>query len=591
MSAFTDSFQSGIPMPANFQDLTIEEVDKVTKTDTKDKKGKKNKEEEKPPGLHGIVLYTDGSTRPNPGFGGYGLHGYMYEVTEPKKGSGNQTDVLTRYGYVPKKEAAQKAKVDPDTGETAAGAAIKEVKPTQYFDGYGCFHVPVTNNYCELQGLNHSLKLANNYDIRYLTVLTDSMYVVEGINRLLPVWKNYNWTKKDGRMVQHKHTWLDAEQGKQALEAKGVRISVRWVKGHSVHLGNQLADKNSRMGSHRARDGVEENVFISEGPEGYWNTKYEKHPFLFHRAFYFTTREHSNQPGEYYLGEHGKDHEMIGTSTTDTRHSAVILKTPEPLIEILRDHQVKVSNGKEALVLGRLDKLFNNNLAKDINRFGTVCLLRRDSKRLDLYGIEQEKPKEAVYEGSDEQDEPVVSKTIATDDNNLPGIPITRELNPPLLAYRALQAVNLLKGLLLTWRKEDLEPNPKSMLGVTDITDTLFDKDDKDNFSLKKDYASGFTTFKQKVAYKDENNITKHHEIVVDMASDMPDRNVFKRIEKAKPRVFIITWTESETSFRYATIIDMQGDLGIWAASYSNLRFTVTPKAINVAKLTNKKKT
>ena len=47
----------------------------------------------------GIILYTDGGVRPrNPGPGGWGLHGYTYQNTEPKKGTGNPEIVLTNAG-------------------------------------------------------------------------------------------------------------------------------------------------------------------------------------------------------------------------------------------------------------------------------------------------------------------------------------------------------------------------------------------------------------------------------------------------------------------------------------------------------------
>jgi hypothetical protein len=58
---------------------------------------------------------------------------------------------------------------------------------------------------------------------------------------------------------------------------------------------------------------------------------------------------------------------------------------------------------------------------------------------------------EDVDQASEDQEPVKARMTYAQSD--LPGTPITKELNPPLLAYRSLQSVNLLKGLLLMWKK------------------------------------------------------------------------------------------------------------------------------------------
>jgi hypothetical protein len=90
---------------------------------------------------------------------------------------------------------------------------------------------------------------------------------------------------------------------------------------------------------------------------------------------------------------------------------------------------------------------------------------------------------------------------------------------------------------------------------VTDITSLIYDQNDKGELSVKKDYSAGFTAVRVNAQWRDEKGAAKEHEITVDMGADMPDRNVFKRIEKLTHKVMLITWLESETSFRYATIV------------------------------------
>ncbi len=50
---------------------------------------------------------------------------------------------------------------------------------------------------------------------------------------------------------------------------------------------------------------------------------------------------------------------------------------------------------------------------------------------------------------------------------------VTEQLNPPLIAIRAIESVNVLKGLLLAWQSND--PNIHS----TDITSHFYAPDEK----------------------------------------------------------------------------------------------------------------
>ena len=45
----------------------------------------------------GVVLYADGGSRENPGAAGSGIHGYLFEFSLPKKGTGNSKVVLTQH--------------------------------------------------------------------------------------------------------------------------------------------------------------------------------------------------------------------------------------------------------------------------------------------------------------------------------------------------------------------------------------------------------------------------------------------------------------------------------------------------------------
>jgi hypothetical protein len=140
---------------------------------------------------------------------------------------------------------------------------------------------------------------------------------------------------------------------------------------------------------------------------------------------------------------------------------------------------------------------------------------------------------------------------------------VTEQLSPPLIAIRAIESVNVLKGLLLSWEQGD-DQNITS----TDVTDYFYEQDDKKKNRLKKDFVTGFNGIKLSVE-----NFTGQDEIVeVCLGIDAPARNVLKHIELDDPKITVITWKESAEMYRYATIVKTKNDVGIWAGMYSNFK-------------------
>jgi hypothetical protein len=57
----------------------------------------------------------------------------------------------------------------------------------------------------------------------------------------------------------------------------------------------------------------------------------------------------------------------------------------------------------------------------------------------------------------------------------------------------------------------------------------------------------------------------------VTIGIDIANRNTLSALAALNPKVHLITWRESDTAFRYATIIQTDDDIGIWAGIYSNI--------------------
>lgn len=98
-----------------------------------------------------------------------------------------------------------------------------------------------TNNRMELMAAIAALSLLKEPCEIILT--TDSQYVRKGITEWLTGWKRNGWKTAAKKPVKNADLWqrLDEQNGRH-------QISWKWVKGHSGHSGNELADQLANRG-------------------------------------------------------------------------------------------------------------------------------------------------------------------------------------------------------------------------------------------------------------------------------------------------------------------------------------------------------
>ena len=102
-----------------------------------------------------------------------------------------------------------------------------------------------TNNRMELMAAIEGLAILKRPCKVKLT--TDSQYVRKGITEWLAGWKRKNWMTASKKPVKNVDLWkrLEAEAAKHDVEW-------RWVKGHSGHPDNEMADELARKGAKEA---------------------------------------------------------------------------------------------------------------------------------------------------------------------------------------------------------------------------------------------------------------------------------------------------------------------------------------------------
>ena len=113
------------------------------------------------------------------------------------------------------------------------GALLKYGNNKKTIKGY---EANTTNNIMELTAVIESLKtLVRPCEI---ILTTDSNYVKNGITKWIHNWKKTGWKTANKKAVKNKILWEQLD-----LETKRHNIKWKWVKGHSGHPENEIADE------------------------------------------------------------------------------------------------------------------------------------------------------------------------------------------------------------------------------------------------------------------------------------------------------------------------------------------------------------
>lgn len=509
----------------------------------------------------GLVLYTDGGARPNPGAAGWGIHGYMFKAQRPKRGSGNPEHLLTTHGYVlkadHKDESLETHEKDWDAVLSGKRKTPIEITPIHYVDGYGSFDSMVTNNVAELVAATRAFVHAAEHNVHYVRIFTDSEYVRKGLESWVAGWIRNNWFTSTGEPVKNREYWEELLQAREALQNRGCFVQISWVKGHDDHLGNELADQAATAGVMISRRllmkqpvDVAPNAIQTTQAEGYWKYDTERHPMIANTKMYYNTHTDFLRPGEYYLGEHGNDPDQAGKRMADGAYALVRLTEADPVLELVRNYQSKLSENTAGLMMARLDEVYRSQTHKQLSFYGEAAMIRgtkkqENTKRLDL--------------------------------NTLSDQELTYEFRPPKIAIRVVEAIQVLGNRLESFLLK--EPH----IVVTDLTPILYERsvkegkkgtEPKEIMTLKPEYNVGFAALPVQANYQKGDGIAQAP-VILTLGIDMLNRNALKRLEGSLPKVSLISWLESPEVFRYATVVEAGGDVGIWAGVYSNVRMVV----------------
>ena len=144
--------------------------------------------------MHNLIAYTDGACSRNPGPGGWGV------VIQAK--------------------------------------SVDKVVKQQSLKGGAA---ETTNNRMELMAAISALEALDRSS--EITIVTDSVYVKDGVTKWIIGWKRNGWKTAAKKPVKNEDLWkrLDTVREKH-------QVVWEWVKGHAGHPENELADELARSG-------------------------------------------------------------------------------------------------------------------------------------------------------------------------------------------------------------------------------------------------------------------------------------------------------------------------------------------------------
>jgi ribonuclease HI len=106
-----------------------------------------------------------------------------------------------------------------------------------------------TNNQMELMAAISALESLSRAS--EITIITDSVYVKDGVTKWIHGWKRNGWKTAAKKPVKNVELWqrLDAAQA-------GHQVTWEWVKGHAGHPENERADELARNGMEPFKPGA-----------------------------------------------------------------------------------------------------------------------------------------------------------------------------------------------------------------------------------------------------------------------------------------------------------------------------------------------
>lgn len=517
------------------------------------------------------IAYTDGSAMPNPGFYGSGAHAYFYTddgmgVKNVDKPLGND---ITNRGY---NETGDKKITEPMlTSYIGKGISLQKystelyklwvgdantetveeftnllnsdvfvVKPEFYLNMIESYAEVGTNNRGEVLALIGLIETIKKEEINVSKIIchSDSEYLL-AIFKGISNDKERKWFREDRPNID---LWLLLESEYQLLEHKGVDLEVKWVKGHSTNLGNNIADRLAYLARYKSSLSKSGRIYKINPGKKYWKPGFNKHPFIDFRQLFFNNHHGYINPNglpEYLIMNYKRDVET-GKKSNEAMLGVVQLTSGIDIINNIIDEHNKAMQKTSILSSVNLPEVYSQNHQLFLENFGS-----------DIYTFNPRNNTMLVLEER----------------------AVTSNVTPVGLANNAMHKTMRLRDILTKYLAKDNEPEFRRYV---DITDSIFKENDTGKTKCILPNGEKFLTVDFKY---DDVEMTN----VFQLGIDCIDRNHLRKIEKLKPKVTLVLDKRSDDIYEYYIIVETleNYDAGIFCNVYTNKVF---PKALKKKK-------
>ena len=192
-----------------------------------------------------ILIWSDGSSRGNPGPGGWGvvIVSPKKEVVELGGGEEHTTNnrmelmgAISALSYVEKNISSNLNHIGLEQLDAVQGASEKRPSPSPVLD---------SGHFQNLKlGRDEGASERNNEEVRqmlksyHILIHTDSIYVINGITKWVHNWRRNNWLTSEKEEVLNRDLWE-----KLFSLTAGKKIEWKYVAGHSGTPGNERCDE------------------------------------------------------------------------------------------------------------------------------------------------------------------------------------------------------------------------------------------------------------------------------------------------------------------------------------------------------------
>lgn len=440
------------------------------------------------------LFYTDGSVRPNPGHGGFGVYGFVYEIsTKPK----NQKHPFKGNLFF-SDDGVRKEKGELPIHVHSIVEIIKSFNSNQ-----------CSNNEIELAASLAALQKAYNMpDLEKITIYTDSNYIVKAFNEDLDQWGQNGWKRKDGRPVAHMNEWSTLLSYKHHFHSNGIELKIRWVRGHGDDYGNIMSDLLANVGSNASRVQLEQGHFpfvtdILDKTSTYaeYRESYDNKDFIFHFKDLFFSSVNQDDKNYCFISNNEDDRERGKRSNTSI-FIANFGYVPEMVSKVKAFYR-KIHRNFTTTCCIKLNKLEDRDVLRLTDMIPMEFLLRPDLKsRNNRYSI-------------------VGSDGTFLEEN--------------ILEFPFI--INITKLSTAMQDMEDIERNHISIYDVTErfVKDKLLVVTNKDKFVDFSDLTQGKIVFAQK--------------LLAAVGYDFPSYLALKKIEGEITKVELILQRSTESNF------------------------------------------